>query len=537
MAQARTFPALVDEMAARHPDRDYLIDGDRRWSYARFRREVRTVAKGLLALGIRPGDKVALLMGNRAEWLVADFAVTSIGATLVAVNTWFRTHELAYVLGHCDCAALITVDRYLRQDYLAMLAEIGVGTDRFPLLRHRICLMEDDGPVPAGMLAYEALAGLGAGIADAALDAVSQAVRPDDIAYILYTSGTTAAPKGAQLCHGGVIENGFGIGERQHLTGDDRLWMGISLFWAFGCENALPAIMTHGGTIVIQRAFEPAEALALIERERCSVYYATPNITLALWEHPDRLRRDLTSLRTGISLGSPEAMRLVMALGAHAICQCYGLTEVYGNCSLSDAGEPEDSRATRCGRALPGTEIRVADPLTGATLPAGEVGELRVRGHVMPGYYKDAERNAEAFDAQGWFRSGDLGWLDADGFVHFHSRLKEMLKSGGIMVAPREIEDFLGTFAEVGEAHAVSVPDPRKQEVIACAILLKRGAALDAAELVRRCRTAMATYKVPAHLWFVREEELPRTATGKVQKFRLRDAFLARLGLDADAGH
>ena len=270
-------------------------------------------------------------------------------------------------------------------------------------------------------------------------------------------------------------------------------------------------------------------ALALIERERCTVYYGTPNMTLALVEHPDRARRDLSSLRTGLTIGGPRAVRLAMTLGANEICQCYGLTEVYGNCAVADAGLPAELREEVCGTPLPGTEIVIADPATHAPLPAGEIGEIKIKGHVMPGYFRDPERTAEAFDAEGYFLSGDLGWVDAAGQVHFHSRLKEMLKSGGILFAPQEVEDFVASFPEIGEAYALGLPDPRKDEVVACAVLLKPGARITETELATRCRRGLAQYKAPVHWWLVQAEEVPRTATGKVQKFRLRELFLARL--------
>jgi len=527
---ARTLPGLLDEIAARHPGADFLVDGGRRWTYAEFRRDARALAKGLLCFGLRPGDRLALLMGNRAEWLLVDFAAGMLGVTVVAVNTWFRAHELGHVLRHCDCAALITVNRYLGQDYAAILREIG------PLPMRVVWLAEGSRPAPDGMFAFAELAALGRDASDAELDARIAAVGPDDIACILYTSGTTALPKGAQLYHGGIVENGFNIGERQHLRDTDRMWMGISLFWSFGVVNALPAVMTHGGAIVLQASFAAGEALALIEREQCTVYYGTPNMTLALVEHPDRKRHDLSSLRTGLTIGGPRAVRLAMALGAHEICQCYGLTEVYGNCAVADAGLPAAMREEVCGTPLPGTEIVIADPVSHMPLPPGEIGEIKIKGQVMPGYFRDPERNAEAFDGEGYFLSGDLGWRDAAGQVHFHSRLKEMLKSGGILFAPQEVEDYVAGFSEVGEAHAVSLPDPRKDEVVACAVLVKDGARITEAELARRCRRGLAAYKMPAYWWLVRADELPRTATGKVQKYRLRDLFLARLAAAENVG-
>ena len=292
---SHTLPDLLDELAARQPEHELLVDatGGVRWSYAETRARARRLARGLLRLGVRRGDRVALLMSNRPEWLPIDFAVTLLGGVLVPISTWSRPRELEYVLGHCAASVLLTQPRFGSLDYLAALAEMGgAGAARLPHLRQVVVCGGEAAEVPAGVLpSLDALAERGADVSDAALEAAQRAVTPDDVAYILYTSGTTSTPKGVQLAHGGLIENGWHIGERQHLTPADRMWMGISLFWSFGCANALPAVMTHGGTIVLQEQIEPAASLALIERERCTVYYGTPNIAQALIEHPDRARK------------------------------------------------------------------------------------------------------------------------------------------------------------------------------------------------------------------------------------------------------
>src|SRR5262245_4878291 len=342
--RSRTLPDLLDEIAARDPSREFIVGGGQRLSYADTRARARPLARGLRSLGVRRGDTVALLMSNRPEWLLVDFAVALLGATLVPISTWSRPRELAYVLDHCDASTFITMERLGGQDYLGMLAELGgPGSPRLPRLRRVVVA----GGLPAGAFTpFDALWHLGSSIAEAEIDAAQAAVRPADVAYILYTSGTTSTPKGVQLAHGGLIENMWNIGERQHLTGADRMWMGISLFWSFGCANALLAVMTHGGAVVLQESFDAAGALALIERERCTVYYGTPNIALAVAEHPDRPRRDLSSLRTGAAIGPPPAMQMVMDLGAREICNVYGLTETYGNCAVTDANDSSQRRLT-----------------------------------------------------------------------------------------------------------------------------------------------------------------------------------------------
>src|SRR5215467_8373240 len=491
---SRTLPDLLDELAARQADHEFIVGGGQRLSYAETGAWARQLARGLRGLGVGRGEMVALLMDNRPEWLVVGFAVTMLGATLVPISTWSRPRELEYVLNHCQAATLVTLPGFGSQDYLRALDQ---STGRLPHLR-RIIVAAD-------------------------IDAAQRAVTPEDVAYILYTSGTTSAPKGVQLCHGKLIDNMWSIGERQHLTPADRMWMGISLFWSFGCANALLAVMTHGGTVVLQEHLEPGAALALIERERCTVYYGTPNIALALSEHPDRARRDLSSLRTGAAIGPPAAMQMVMDLGVTEICNVYGLTECYGNCAVTDAHDPAEVRLTTVGYPLPGMEIRVVDRDTRRALPPGEIGEILVRGLLTPGYYRDPERNAESFDSEGFLLSGDLGFVGPDGRLRFRGRIKEMVKTGGINVAPLEVEEVLLGHPTVEQAYVVGVPDPRKEEILIAVVVGRPGQVADPDALRTLCKDALAAYKVPQEIHVVTREELPLTATGKVQKFRLAE--------------
>ncbi len=521
MPQSRTIPALLDELARRHPDREALIGGGQRLGYAGLREAVRTTAKGLHALGVRKGDKVGILMGNRPEWIVADLAITLLGGVMVGLNTWATATELEYLLGHSDTKVLITVDRFLKYDYLAALDAMAPLATRLPALTEIVGLGEANRP---GHRRFADLAALGAGVPDATIDAAQRAVHPDDVAYLLYTSGSTSRPKGVQLQHVALIENMWSIGERMHLSADDRLWLAVSLFWGFACENALFAIMTHGGTVVLQESFDAGEALALIERERCSVFYGTPNMVQALLEHPDYARRDLTRFKRGGTLGSPEQMQRAMRL-APEICQVYGLTETYGNCSVTDAHDPPERRAQAMGRPLPGVEIRIADAETGAVLPAGEVGEIRVKGYVTCGYYKDAERTAASFDRDGFFLTGDLGLIDDAGHVRFRGRIKEMVKTGGINVAPIEVEEVLMAHPAVRLAFVVGVADPVRDEVLGAIVVPHLPDGVTADELTRHCRQALAAYKLPRLFRFVAETDLPLTVTGKIQKNRLAELF------------
>src|SRR5215468_2554862 len=514
---SRTLPDLLDELAARQPEHEFIVGGGERLSYAETRVRARRLARGLRDLGVRRGEMVALLMNNRPAWLLVDFAVTMLGATLVPISTWSRPRELEYVLNHCQAATLVTIPDFGGQDYLQALAH---AAGRLPHLRRIVVA----GSAPSSdTIALDSLMAGSDGARDADIDAAQRAVSPDDVAYILYTSGTTSTPKGVQLCHGKLIENMWNIGERQHLTPVDRMWMGISLFWSFGCANALLAVITHGGSIVLQEHMEPAAALALIERERCTVYYGTPNIAQALLEHPDRPRRDLSSLRTGAAIGAPAAMQMVMDLGATEICNVYGLTECYGNCSVTDAHDSAEVRRTTVGFPLPGMEIRVVARETRRPLPAGEVGEILVRGYLTPGYYRDPEKNTVAFDAEGFLITGDLGVLGDDGRLRFRGRIKEMVKTGGINVAPLEVEEVLLGHPAVEQAYVVGLPDARKEEILAAIVVLRDGHDAAPETLRAFCRKGLAAFKVPQEFRVMRRDELPVTATGKVQKFRLAE--------------
>lgn len=516
--QSRTVSALLDEMAARQGDREFIVDGDRRYSYAEFRTEAYAHAKGLLALGLARGDRLAILMDNRAEWLIAYFAALSIGVEVVALNCWASAPELAYQFDHASVRTLIATDAIRGRPLSELLADVG-QQEYTTALEHVICV---GGSATTDGHAFNALPGYGADIVDDALAAARDAVDPKDTACILYTSGSTAMPKGVPLLHHGLVENMWRIGERQHLTPDDRLWLAVSLFWSFGCVNALFALMTHGGTVVLQREFDAGDALALIEKERCTVFYGTPNISLALWEHPDRPNRDLSSLRTGATIGTPDQVQRIVDLGVTEICNVYGLTEAYGNSAVIDSHTPLEKRLACSGRALDDVEIRIVDPETREPLPAGAPGEIIVRGFLTPGYLDDPERTAEAFDSDGFLLTGDLGVLDNEGYLTFRGRLKEMVKTGGINVAPAEVETVLCKHDAVDEAYVTGIPDARLDEALAAVII---GDITDTDALIAHCRSHLAAYKIPRHYRFIERSDLPLTTTGKLQKNRLADLF------------
>ena len=528
---SRTLGALLDEMAAARPEADAVVFRDQHLTYAMLRARVDEFARALLAVGVTRGDRVAVLLPNRPEWVIAALAIARIGGVVTAISTFSTLRELGWALDHSGAVALVTSAAFRGRDYLSALHDLCPELDRsepgelrssrLPHLRTVVCVDERRHD---GVFSPEAFLARAAMTRSMALESAQRAVTPDDLCYILYTSGSTATPKGVTLAHRGVIENGFNIGERQHLTAADRLWLAVPLFWSFGSANALPAIMTHGGCVVLQESFEPGEALELLDRERCSVYYGMANMARAMLEHPDRPRRRLASMRTGLTIGLSEDIAMTMeAVGAAELCNVYGSTETYGNCAVTDAHDPLPLRLHSQGLPLPGMELRVVHPDTRQPLGVNDVGELCVRGYVTRGYYRAPELTAAAFDAEGYFLIGDLGLIGDDGRVRFRGRLKEMIKTGGVNVAPLEVEEVLLQHPDVKQAYVVGVPDRTKDEIVAAVLEMRAGATADVDALVAFCRERLASYKVPTRVAFRKAEELPRTPTGKIHKPGLRD--------------
>lgn len=521
--ESKTIPALMDELARLYPAREAVVGSGQRLNYVDLQVKCREIARTLYRRNVRAGDKVAILMGNQPEWLTSALAVISLGAVVVALNTWATPAELEYLIAHSDATLVIATPRFLKADYGAMLRDFKPGSKRFPLLRGVIGVGSS---LPPGWLPLlDGQTGDEASV-DASIDAASRAVRPDDVALMLFTSGSTARPKGVLLQHRGLIENSWHTGERQRITENDRLWLAVSLFWGMATATAVWNLFAHGGCIVLQMYYDTGEALRLIEVERCTVFYGTPNIVQAMIEHPDRAKHDLSSLRTGGTSGTPDMMERVIALGVTEICNIYGLTETHGHTHMSDVDDSRDRRMRSIGRIMPGTQQKVVSP-DGAELPAGQVGELLIKGYITAGYYKQPELTAQCFDADRYFRTGDLVMLDEDGYLHFRGRLKELIKSGGINISPVEVEYILKLHPGVSAAMVVGAPDTTMGEVVAAVIIPKDGVSLTEAEIIDYCKPLMAAYKVPRLLRFAAEHDLPLTTTGKLQKNLIAHKFFA----------
>lgn len=514
---SRTIRALLDEQAARYACRPAVRFGDQCLTYEALRAEVIAFAAGLQSRGIGHGDHVGILMGNRTEWVVATLAIQWLGAVTVGVNTWSSQDELVFNLAHARVKLLVAARSLGRRDFastIGRIREAGLVPE----------LVQVDWVEPQFTPAV-ALFGLDA--AHSVPMRQRQEPQATDVGTLFYTSGSTAQPKAILLAQGDAIANAWHIGERMRVTCDDRFWLAVSMFWTFGGINALLNALTHGACCVLQESFDAGEALRLIATERCTVYYGIPNMVSAMLDHPARTDYDLSSLRTGLTIGTPEQMGQAVALGITQICQVYGMSETYGNCCVTDADDPFEIRATTGGPALPGFTLKVCDPTTGARLPQGTTGEIRVLGRCMLGYYREPEKTAEAFDEEGYLKTGDLGLLDEAGRVHFRGRLKEMIKTGGINVAPSEIEHVLLQHPDICEAYVVGLPDTRVDELIAAAIVLHRDATMSEAQLRAYCQQRLAAYKVPKVFAFVGLQDLPLTSTGKIQKNRIGAAVFA----------
>jgi fatty-acyl-CoA synthase len=520
-----TIGANLGRTIARFPDADALVSRhqDVRLTYAELGEGVDRVARALMATGLEPGDRLGVWSPNRVEWLLLQYATAKAGIVLVNINPAYRTSELEYALNQSGCRVLIAASSFKTSDYEGMVEQV---RDNLPALERTI-FFDTTG--------WDELLAEASAVEPDALRDRADSLQFDDPINIQYTSGTTGFPKGATLTHHNILNNGWFIGEFCRYTEDDRVCIPVPFYHCFGMVLGNLACTSHGCCIVLpDAAFEPRSVLEAVEAERCTSLYGVPTMFIAELEHPDFGSFDLSSLRTGIMAGSPcpvEVMRKVvdrMHMGEVTIC--YGMTETAPVSTQTSADDPLERRVSTVGRVHPHVEIKVVDPLDGRVVPRGEPGELLTRGYsVMVGYWNDPERTAEAIDSARWMHTGDLATMDDEGYVNIVGRSKDMIIRGGENVYPREIEEFLYTHPEVSDVSIIGVPDERYGEEIMAWVQLREGASLSEDELKDFCRGTIAHYKVPRYVKFV--DEFPMTITGKVQKFKMRDAAIEELGL------
>lgn len=518
MSVPRTMPALLDHTARRFADATAVADGATRLTWAQLRGQVRTVSKAFAAAGVGPGDRVAVWAPNRVEFVLAMLGIECLGAALVPVNTRYRGEEARVVLTKSGASALVLCNGFLGTDYLGMLTE-AAGPAGLPRLRTII----DIGDGAAGALAWpEFLAGA-ADITPERLRELEDAVTPDTVADILYTSGTTGVPKGVMSTHAQTIGVADIWAEGASLTDADNYAIVNPFFHSFGYKAGVVAAITAGTTIYPVEKFDPVALMDLVERARITVLPGAPTIFTTLLNHPRRAEFDLSSLRFAIAGAAtvPETLFADMLdiLGFEQVAQAYGLTE----CVVATRSRPgEDPRhvAQTTGPAVPGLEIRVVDE-QGRDVPVGSDGEIWIRGeYVMLGYFEDPEATAAAIDADRWLHTGDVGRLDEHGCLKITDRIKDMFTVGGFNVYPAEVENVLCAHPDVLEAAVVGVDDDRLGSVGKAFVTLRPGAAIDEGALIAFCRERLANFKVPRR--FVAIEEFPRNASGKILKKDLR---------------
>ncbi|HEV8306082.1 MAG TPA: AMP-binding protein [Methylomirabilota bacterium] len=542
---------MLDAVAARFGHREALVLDERRLTYRDVHREVERLARGLLALGIAPGETVALWLTNCPEWLVVQHACARIGAVLVALNTRYRTHELDYILRQSDTTTLVLLDHALHIDFLEILGELLPGFhradpddlhfERFPALRRLICVSED---AYGGTLRYQDVIEAGDDPAlGTPLAERRQRIAPDDVFTLLYTSGTTSFPKGAMITHRNCLPHGWASGERLGLTEHDRVLHTLPFSGTWGGLVIPLMTFSHGATLVLEEFFDPLRTLRLIERERITVWNAVDAMLMAVLDHPDLERYDRRSLRTGgvaMTGGGRHGLfdEVVGRLGMPGAFQPYGMTEVNALALCPSPDDPLELRQHAGVRPAEELELRVVDPEAGADRPPGQAGELWLRGPLVTrGYYKKPEETAAAIDAAGWFHTGDLAVRDEAGHTFFLGRLRETLRIGHFMVAPAEIEAFLMSHPTVGQAFVVGVPDPRLGEVAVAYVIPREGEAPTEAELQAYCGGKLAAFKVPRRVWVV--ADVPRTPGphgDKAQKGKLRQEALRALGRGGPGG-
>ncbi|OGN80937.1 MAG: hypothetical protein A2X23_10755 [Chloroflexi bacterium GWC2_73_18] len=528
-----TIGAAVDRAARAFGTRDALVHvvAGRRWTYAALRDDVRRVGRALLAAGIRPGDRVALWARNVPEWPLVQLATAYVGAVLVTVNPSLTEEELEFVLSQSGANLLITAPRTPAQAELAERMARGGA----PHELRRVVLLPGAvaGPPDAALDWARFLEG-GSRVGGADLERAAGRPHPDDVVTLLYTSGTTGFPKGAMLTHRGMLQNAAAVGGNLRLGPADRLCLAVPFHHCFGSVMGTLAALTFGAALVVPADwFEAGAVLGAVAEERCTVLYGVPTMFLAELDHPDRPRTDLSSLRTGIVAGAPVTVDLaeliVRDLHAPDLVVAYGLTEASPVVTQTSPADPPELRLGSVGRTIAGAEVRIADPATGAALPAGTPGELWTRGSmVMKGYFDMPEETAAAIDRQGWLHTGDLATRDARGYVRIVGRLKEMVIRGGENVYPAEIETVARRHPGVADAQVVGVPSGYLGEEVFAWIRLEPGGSVGEDELRRHFEEHLAPFKVPRWIRFA--EAFPMTASGKVQKHRLREQAVALVG-------
>jgi fatty-acyl-CoA synthase len=521
-----TVGALLTALARDFPDHEALVYVDRnlRYTFGQLETVARQYAKGLLRLGVQKDERVAVWATNVPEWIILQFALAKIGAILVTVNTSLRAPELEYLLTQSESCALVLMRGFKDLDYVATVQPI----QRSPHLRHLLFIGDE---APAEMITLSEVYRLGDSVPNQELEMRVAQVELDDVINMQYTSGTTGFPKGVMLTSRNIVNNGYWLGEGLGFTPADRLCLPVPLFHCFGCVIGVLGAYTHAACLIPLEYFDPHKVLEYVHQERATAIYGVPTMFLNVLEQSDFDQFDLTSLRTGIMAGAvcPEPlMRRVMTdLHLPEMTIAYGLTESSPGITLTPRHDTIEHRTQTVGKVLPEIEVKIIDPVTGETLPPNTPGELCSRGYnTMRGYYNNPEETRRAIDADGWLHSGDQATMDEEGYVCITGRIKELIIRGGENVAPKEVEDVLRQHPAISDVYVFGIPDQKYGEEVAAAIRLKPGVTATIEQITEFCQGRLARFKIPRAIQFV--ETFPLTASGKVQRFKLREMFAKR---------
>ena len=517
-----------------------------RYSYGEFDWQVDRVARGLIALGFRQGDHFGVWSTNCPEWVLLQFATARIGVVLVTINPAYQCSELEYTLSQSEIQGLALIDGFRSTDYFAMLDEMipemrgsqpgELRSTRFPKLRWIVNLR---GSHPSGTLTWDELCHRGNDVPLSILRDHKGHVSPDDPINLQYTSGTTGSPKGALLTHRNLLLNAFYAGECQNLTEVDRICIPVPLYHCFGCVlGTLCAVIRGAAMVFPYESFDAGKTLQAVERDRCTAIYGVPTMFISELEHPEFGKYDTSTLRTGIMAGSPcpiELMkRVTTEMGAREITIGYGQTEASPLITQTRTGDDLDLRVGTVGLTIPGVDVIIIDPETGAELPDETTGELCTRGHnVMVGYYNMPEQTSAAIDDDGWLHTGDLAIRLPNGYFRITGRLKDMIIRGGENISPREIEELLYQHPKVEDVQVLGVPSRKFGEQVLAFVKLRARQTCSEDEIRDFCRASLARFKTPHYVLFT--EHFPTTVTGKIQKFKLRELAIEQLGLHSEA--
>jgi len=530
-----TLGQILDHTVEKYPDNDAIVYVDRnyRQTYKQFSRAVDDMAKGLMALGVTKGEKVAIWATNIPNWVTLQFATAKIGAVLLTVNTNYKTTELEYLLIQSETENLFLIDGYQDTDYVSTAYELipelktmergRLSSPKFPHLK-RVCFLGQE--KHRGMYSIPEINALGVMVSEEEYLIRQQTLSPYDVVNMQYTSGTTGFPKGVMLTHHNIGNNGYFIGENQKFTEKDRVCLPVPLFHCFGCVLGVLAAVNHGTCMVILESFDPLLVMASVEQEKCTALYGVPTMFIAILDHPLFHKFDFSSLRTGIMAGSncpvPVMEKVIEKMNMGDITICYGLTEASPVMTYTRIGDEFRLRVETVGRALPHIEVKIIDPETGATLPNGTQGEVCCRGYnIMKGYYNNPDATKDTIDDEGWLHSGDLGIMDQAGNLSITGRHKDMIIRGGENIYPKEIEEFLYRMDAVKDVQVAAVPSKKYGEEVGAFIIRKDNADIQESDVIDFCRGKISRYKIPKYVHFI--DGYPMTASGKIQKFKLSE--------------